>query len=45
MNYIKYFIAICIAYLITSCSTVSDPVNKIGLGSRVVNYQADDTVD
>ncbi len=24
---------------------VSDPVNKIGLGSRVVNYQPDDTVD
>ena len=24
---------------------VSDPVNKIGLGGRVVNYQADDTVD
>ena len=24
---------------------VSDPVKKIGLGSRVVNYQADDTVD
>jgi outer membrane protein assembly factor BamC len=24
---------------------VSDPVKKIGLGSRVVNYQGDDTVD
>jgi len=24
---------------------VSDPVKKIGLGGRVVNYQADDTVD
>jgi len=24
---------------------VSDPVNKIGLGGRVVNYQADETVD
>ncbi len=24
---------------------VSDPVNKIGLGSRVVNYQTDDTID
>ena len=24
---------------------ISDPVNEIGLGGRVVNYQADDTVD
>jgi len=24
---------------------VSDPVKKIGLGGRVVNYQADDTID
>jgi len=24
---------------------VSDPVKKIGLGSRTLNYQSDDTVD
>ena len=24
---------------------VSDPINKIGLGGRVVNYQGDDTID
>ena len=45
MNHIKHFIVIFIAYLLTSCSMVSDPVKKIGLGGRVVNYQADDTVD
>mgnify|MGYP006927758849 CR=1 FL=1 len=45
MNHIKHFIVIIIAYLLTSCSMVSDPVKKIGLGGRVVNYQADGTVD
>jgi len=45
MNHIKHFIVIFIAYLLTSCSMVSDPVKKIGLGGRVVNYQADGTVD
>jgi len=45
MNYIKYLVVIFIASLLTSCSMVPDPVKKIGLGGRVVNYQADDTVD
>ena len=45
MKYIKHLVVIFIASLLTSCSMVSDPVKKIGLGSRVVNYQADDTVD
>jgi len=45
MKYIKHLVVIFIALLLTSCSMVSDPINKIGLGNRVVNYQADDTVD
>ena len=45
MKYIKHLVVIFIASLLTSCSMVSDPVKKIGLGSRVINYQADDTVD
>ena len=45
MKYIKHLVAVFIAILLTSCSMVSDPVKKIGLGSRVVNYQDDDTVD
>ena len=45
MKYIKHLVVIFIASLLTSCSMISDPVKKIGLGSRVVNYQADDTVD
>ena len=45
MKYIKHLVVIFIASLLTSCSMVSDPVKKIGLGSRVVNYQGDDTVD
>ncbi|SVE32626.1 uncharacterized protein METZ01_LOCUS485480, partial [marine metagenome] len=30
---------------LTSCSMVSDPVKKIGLGGRIVNYQGNDEVD
>ena len=45
MNYMKHLVAIFIALLLTSCSMFSDPVKKIGLGERVVNYQSDDTVD
>ena len=45
MKYIKHLVAVFIAIVLTSCSMVSDPVKKIGLGSRVVNYQGDDTVD
>ena len=45
MKYIKHLLVIFIASLLTSCSMVSDPINKIGLGGRVVNYQGDDTID
>jgi len=45
MKYMKHLIAVFIALLLTSCSMLSDPVKKIGLGERVVNYQSDDTVD
>jgi outer membrane protein assembly factor BamC len=45
MKYIKHLVVIFIASLLTSCSMVSDPVKKIGLGGRVINYQGDDKVD
>jgi outer membrane protein assembly factor BamC len=45
MKYIKHLVVIFIASLITSCSMVSDPIKKVGLGGRVVNYQGDDTID
>ena len=45
MNYIKHLVVIFIALLLTSCSMVSDPIKKVGLGGRVVNYQSYDTVD
>ena len=31
--------------LAVSCSKITDPVKKIGLGNRVVNYQSDEKVD
>ena len=45
MNFMKHLVTIFIASLLTSCSMLSDPVKKIDLGERVVNYQSDDTVD
>ena len=45
MKYIKHLVVIFIALLLTSCSMVSDPIKKFGLGGRVVNYQGDDTID
>ena len=45
MKYIKHLVVIFIASLVTSCSMVSDPLKKVGIGGRVVNYQGDDTID
>ena len=45
MKFINHLVVICIVLLLTSCSKISDPVKKIGLGDRVVNYQGDDSVD
>jgi len=45
MKYIKHLIIIFITSLLISCSMVSDPIKKIGLGGRTLNYQVDDSVD
>jgi len=45
MKFINHLVVIFIVLLLTSCSKISDPVKKIGLGGRVVNYQSDDSVD
>ena len=45
MKYIKHLVVIFIVSLLTSCSMVTDPIKKIGIGGRVINYQSDDTVD
>ena len=45
MKSLNYLIIIFIVLSLTSCSMVSDPIKKVGLGGRVVNYQGDDAVD
>ena len=45
MKPLNYLITIFIVLLLTSCSMISDPIKKVGLGGRVVNYQGDDTID
>jgi len=45
MKNINYLTIILLSFLAVSCSKIIDPVKKIGLGNRVVNYQADEKVD
>ena len=45
MKNFNYLTIVFVSLLAVSCSKVTDPIKKIGLGSRVVNYQADEKVD
>ena len=45
MKIINYVTIFFISLLVVSCSKITEPVKKIGLGNRVVNYQADEEVD
>ena len=45
MKGINYLIIIFSSLLLISCSKVIDPVKKIGIGSRVINYQADENAN
>jgi outer membrane protein assembly factor BamC len=45
MKTTNYLIIVLIALVISSCSKVADPVKKIGLGSRAVNYAINENVD
>ena len=42
MNYLTIFL---ISTFVVSCSTITEPVKKIGLGSRIITYQDDQKVD
>ena len=45
MKIINFLIIALISVFLASCSKVTDPVKKIGLGSRAVNYEVDENVD
>ena len=45
MKIVNYFNILLISLFLASCSKVTDPVKEIGLGSRDINYQADEKVD
>jgi outer membrane protein assembly factor BamC len=45
MKITNFLIIVFISLFLASCSKVTDPVKKIGLGSRAVNYEADANVD
>ena len=45
MKVVNFLIIIFTSLLVISCSKVADPVKKIGIGNRIINYQADEKVD
>ena len=45
MKITNLLIIVLISLFVTSCSKVADPVKKIGIGSRAVNYEVDENVD
>ncbi len=45
MKIVNYLTIVLISLILVSCSRVADPVKKISLGSRDVNYQADQKVN
>jgi len=45
MKNINYLTIVFISLLAVSCSKITDPIKKVGLGSRIVNYQVDENVD
>jgi len=45
MKIVNYLIIALMSLILASCSKVVDPVKKIGLGSRAVNYEVDENAD
>jgi len=45
MKISNYLNIVLLSLFLVSCSKVTDPVKEIGLGSRDINYQADEKVD
>jgi outer membrane protein assembly factor BamC len=41
----NYLIIILISLAAAGCSKIADPVKKIGIGSRAINYEVDESVD
>jgi outer membrane protein assembly factor BamC len=45
MKIANYLLIALISLCVASCSKVADPIKKIGLGSRTVNYETNENVD
>jgi len=45
MRILKYLSIIFFSVLIVSCSKVSEPIKKVGIGSKVINYQPSEDVN
>ena len=43
MKIINFLVIVIVSLLVISCSKIIDPVKKIGLGNRVISYQAEDS--
>jgi outer membrane protein assembly factor BamC len=45
MKVINYFIILLVSLSIFGCSKITEPVKKVSLGNRIIDYQADEQVD
>ena len=45
MKIVYYLTIISISLCITSCSKISEPIKKVGIGNRVINYQPNEDID
>ena len=45
MKTMNYLVIFFVSFIVIGCSKVVDPIKKIGLGSRIVSYEADDSTN
>ena len=45
MKIVSYLSVILLSFFVVSCSKVSDPIKKVGIGNRVISYQPAENVD
>lgn len=45
MKTMNYLVIFFVSFIVIGCTKVVDPIKKIGLGSRIVSYEADDSTN
>tara|TARA_B100000787_G_scaffold168631_1_gene157757 strand:+ start:309 stop:1361 length:1053 start_codon:yes stop_codon:yes gene_type:complete len=45
MKTMNYLVIFFVSFIVIGCTKVVDPIKKIGLGSRIISYEADDSTN